>query len=97
MASIEETIEVDVPVSTAYNQWTQFEEFPKFMEGIESVRQLDDTHLLWSAEVGGEAERSGGPRSPSSILTTALPGRRRRGERTRAWSRSTRSTKIRRG
>jgi uncharacterized membrane protein len=44
---------VDVPVSTAYNQWTQFEEFPKFMEGVEEVRQLDDTRLHWVATVGG--------------------------------------------
>ena len=56
MARIEETIEVDVPVSTAYNQWTQFEEFPQFMEGVESVQQLDDTHLLWSAEIAGKKE-----------------------------------------
>jgi uncharacterized membrane protein len=42
MARIEESIDVDVPVETAYNQWTQFEEFPAFMEGIEQVRQLDD-------------------------------------------------------
>jgi len=56
MARIEETIEVDVPVSTAYNQWTQFEEFPQFMEGVESVQQIDDTHLLWTAEVGGKTE-----------------------------------------
>jgi uncharacterized membrane protein len=53
MSRIEESIEVDVPVSTAYNQWTQFEEFPRFMEGVESVRQLDDTHLRWVAEIGG--------------------------------------------
>ena len=56
MARIEETIEVDVPVRTAYDQWTQFEEFPQFMEGVESVQQLDDTHLLWKAEVGGKSE-----------------------------------------
>jgi uncharacterized membrane protein len=56
MARIEETIDVDVPVRTAYNQWTQFEEFPLFMEGVESVQQIDDTHLLWTAEVGGKAE-----------------------------------------
>ena len=56
MARIEESVEVEVPVETAYNQWTQFEEFPQFMEGIESVQQLDDTHLLWSAEVGGKKE-----------------------------------------
>ena len=54
MADVNETIEVDVPVSTAYNQWTQFEEFPQFMEGVESVTQLDDTHLRWVAEVAGK-------------------------------------------
>ncbi len=54
MASVNESIEVDVPVSVAYNQWTQFEEFPAFMDGVESVRQLDDTHLEWTAEIGGE-------------------------------------------
>ena len=54
MATIEKSIEVDVPVSTAYNQWTQFEEFPQFMEGVTSVRQHDDTHLQWTAEIGGE-------------------------------------------
>lgn len=56
MARIEESIEVDVPVRTAYDQWTQFEEFPQFMEGIESVQQIDDTHLLWTAEIGGKKE-----------------------------------------
>jgi uncharacterized membrane protein len=54
MASVTEFIEVNVPKETAYNQWTQFEEFPKFMEGVESVTQIDDTHLLWVAEVGGK-------------------------------------------
>ena len=54
METVKESIDVDVPVSTAYNQWTQFEEFPKFMEGVESVEQIDDTHLRWVAEVGGE-------------------------------------------
>jgi uncharacterized membrane protein len=53
METIRESIEVSVPVQTAYNQWTQFEEFPQFMEGVESVKQLDDTHLLWNAEIGG--------------------------------------------
>ena len=56
MARIEESIEVEVPVSTAYNQWTQFEEFPSFMEGIEQVQQVDDTHLRWTAEFGGKRE-----------------------------------------
>lgn len=56
LSTIEETIEIDVPVSTAYNQWTQFEDFPKFMEGVREVRQLNDTHLHWRAEVGGKEE-----------------------------------------
>ena len=50
---IESSIEVAVPVSMAYNQWTQFEEFPQFMQGVEEVRQLDDTRLHWVASVGG--------------------------------------------
>jgi uncharacterized membrane protein len=54
METIKESIEVNVPVSTAYNQWTQFEEFPKFTEGIEAVEQLDDTRLRWVAQVSGE-------------------------------------------
>ncbi|MDQ3890645.1 MAG: SRPBCC family protein [Actinomycetota bacterium] len=54
MAGVERSIEVNVPVTTAYNQWTQFEEFPNFMEGVESVTQLDDTHLRWVAEIGGD-------------------------------------------
>ncbi len=53
MSEKEKSIEVDVPVSTAYNQWTQFEEFPQFMDGVESVTQLDDTHLHWVAEIAG--------------------------------------------
>jgi uncharacterized membrane protein len=52
-ATIVEAIEVEVPVSTAYNQWTQFERFPEFMEGVEEVTQLDDTRLHWVASVGG--------------------------------------------
>ena len=53
MSVIRESIDVDVPVSTAYNQWTQFEEFPQFMEGVEEVKQLDDTRLHWKAEIAG--------------------------------------------
>jgi uncharacterized membrane protein len=52
-ATVEQTVEVGVPIDTAYNQWTQFEEFPKFMEGVEEVRQIDDRHLHWVAEFGG--------------------------------------------
>jgi uncharacterized membrane protein len=53
MERIERSVEVGVPVSTAYNQWTQFEEFPRFMAGVESVRQLDDSTLHWVAEIAG--------------------------------------------
>jgi uncharacterized membrane protein len=53
-SSIVETIEVNVPVRTAYNQWTQFEDFPKFMDSVHEVRQLDDKHLHWRANVAGE-------------------------------------------
>jgi uncharacterized membrane protein len=56
VAEVREAIEVNVPVSTAYNQWTQFEEFPKFMENVESVTQIDDTRLRWVAEIGGKRE-----------------------------------------
>ena len=54
MARVEQQIDVDVPVNTAYNQWTQFEEFPRFMEGVKRVVQLDDKHLTWEAEIGGQ-------------------------------------------
>ncbi|HUG56061.1 MAG TPA: SRPBCC family protein [Candidatus Limnocylindrales bacterium] len=56
MGSIEKSIVVDRPVSTVYNQWTQFEEFPRFMEGVESVRQLDDKRLHWRANIAGNTE-----------------------------------------
>ena len=56
MATVEKSIEVGVPVRTAYNQWTQFEEFPRFMEGVEQVRQLDDKRLSWRAKVAGKTE-----------------------------------------
>ncbi|MHA3770067.1 SRPBCC family protein [Verrucomicrobiota bacterium sgz303538] len=55
MERIEKSIEVEVPLRTAYNQWTQFEEFPKFMEGVEEVRQLDDKHLFWRAQIAGKS------------------------------------------
>ena len=54
MPKIQDSIEVQVPVQQAYNQWTQFEDFPKFMEGIQSVQQLDETHVHWVAEIRGE-------------------------------------------
>jgi uncharacterized membrane protein len=53
MSSVEKSIEVEVPVSAAYNQWTQFEEFPRFMKGVRSVRQVDDQRLHFCAEIAG--------------------------------------------
>ena len=50
---IADSLEVNVPVSAAYNQWTQFEDFPLFMEGVDHVQQLDDTRLHWAATVAG--------------------------------------------
>ena len=54
MKTLEHSIEVDAPVRAAYNQWTQFEDFPRFMEGVRSVVQLDDSHLHWVAEIAGK-------------------------------------------
>jgi uncharacterized membrane protein len=51
MSQIVERIDVDVPVRTAYDQWTQFEEFPLFMDGVEKVEQIDDTHIAWTANI----------------------------------------------
>ena len=53
MVQIIESIDVDVPVGTAYNQWTQFESFPKFLDEVESITQLDDTHTHWKVRVAG--------------------------------------------
>jgi len=55
--TVEETIEVDLPVSTVYNQWTQFEDFPQFMSGITDVTQLGDDRLEWVAEIAGVRRR----------------------------------------
>ncbi len=56
MAYVEKTIHVARPVRTVYDQWTQFEDFPRFMEGVRAVRQVDDRHLRWRAEIGGREE-----------------------------------------
>lgn len=56
MAEIKSTIEVRVPIRTAYNQWTQFTEFPQFMDGVESIQQRDDKHLHWKATIAGKTE-----------------------------------------
>ena len=56
MSKVEESITVAVPVRVAYDQWTQFEEFPKFMEGVERVEQLDDKRLGWKAKIAGQTK-----------------------------------------
>ncbi len=53
MVQIIETIDVEVPVRTAYDQWTQFESFPEFLDEVESITQIDDTHTHWMVNVGG--------------------------------------------
>jgi uncharacterized membrane protein len=56
MPRFEDSIDVAVPVRRAYDQWTQFEEFPRFMEGVDRVEQLDDKHLRWTATIAGRAK-----------------------------------------
>jgi len=68
--TVEESIDVQVPVRTAYDQWTQFEEFPKFMASVEEVKQLDDTHLHWRAVVGGK------PKEWDAEITEQTPDQR---------------------
>ena len=53
MANVEKSIDVDVPIRQAYDQWTQFESFPKFMNGVERITQLDDRHTHWVTKIGG--------------------------------------------
>ena len=54
MERIEKVIEVNRPIRAVYDQWTQFEEFPRFMDGVKEVKQLDDTHVHWHAEIAGK-------------------------------------------
>ncbi len=54
METIEQSIEVEAPIETVYNQWTQFEEFPRFMSNVKEVRQLDDKRLHWRASIAGK-------------------------------------------
>jgi uncharacterized membrane protein len=56
MERVEGVVEVGCPIHTVYNQWTQFEEFPRFMSGVKAVRQLDATHVHWEAEIWGKDE-----------------------------------------
>src|SRR3954452_4957785 len=70
MSTVEQSIDIGVPVRVAYDQWTQFESFPLFMDGIEEVRQLDDTHLHWRASIGGRDVEW------NAVITEQIPGGR---------------------
>jgi uncharacterized membrane protein len=70
MASVEKSIDVHVPVQVAYNQWTQFEDFPNFMEGVKEVRQLDDTTLHWTVDIAGQE------REWKAIIAEQIPDER---------------------
>jgi uncharacterized membrane protein len=70
MAEVTESIHVDVPVSTAYNQWTQFESFPHFLDEVEEIRQVDDTTNHWRVKIGGQE------REFDTVITEQLPDER---------------------
>ncbi|WP_047869081.1 SRPBCC family protein [Nocardiopsis sp. RV163] len=70
MSEIIETVEVDVPVTAAYAQWTRFEEFPSFMEGVDKVVRTGDGHMLWTIEIGGQK------REFEAVVTEQVPGER---------------------
>jgi uncharacterized membrane protein len=70
LSETETSMEVDVPVRTAYDQWTQFEEFPRFMGSVDQVRQVDDTHLHWKATVAGK------PKEWDVEITEQIPDQR---------------------
>ncbi|MGE0468304.1 MAG: putative 17.2 kDa protein in melC2-rnhH intergenic region [Candidatus Nitrospira kreftii] len=70
MSVIEKSIELNVPVNKAYNQWTQFEEFPRFMEGVEHVHQIDDKHVHWKASIGGKQKEW------DAVITEQIPDQR---------------------
>ena len=70
MSNITKSIDVNVPVRTAYNQWTQFESFPEFMEGVEEVRQLDDQNLHWKTNIGGHKAEY------DAVVTEQIPDER---------------------
>jgi uncharacterized membrane protein len=70
MSTIEKSIDINVPAHTAYNQWTQFEDFPKFMEGVLEVRQLDEKRLHWCTKIGGKEQNF------DSEITEQIPDKR---------------------
>jgi hypothetical protein len=70
LSYVQDSIDIDMPISTVYNQWTQFEEFPNFMRDVVEVRQIDDTHLYWRAVIAGR------PLEWDAEITTQIPDRR---------------------
>ena len=70
MSTVSSDIDIDLPITTVYNQWTQFEDFPAFMSGVERVRQIDDTLLHWEVSVGGV------DREFDAVITEQLPEER---------------------
>ena len=70
MSTIERSVDVGVPVHVAYNQWTQFEEFPKFMKDVEEVTQIDDTRLYWRVRIGGKTK------DWEAVITEQIPDTR---------------------
>src|SRR5438128_11232127 len=79
MSLIEKSITVNVPIKTAYNQWTQFEDFPKFMEGVIAVQQLDDKRLRWRSNIGG-VEKEFIAEITEQLPDARIPWRTRGGE-----------------
>ncbi len=84
MSRIEKTITVDASIDTVYGQWTQFESFPTFMEGVDTVVQVDDRTLDWTASVARPDARPGGRASPTRPRPSASPGRASTAPRTMA-------------
>jgi uncharacterized membrane protein len=70
MSTVEKSVTVNAPVRTVYNQWTQFESFPQFMEGVEAIEQLDDKRQRWRTNIGGKREEF------DATITEQLPDQR---------------------
>lgn len=70
MANVEESIEVNAPIRQVYNQWTQFESFPRFMQGVEEVQQLQNNKLHWKAKIAGKTEEW------DAIISEQIPDQR---------------------
>ena len=70
MSTVKSDVDVNVPISVAYNQWTQFESFPQFLSGIDSIEQIDDTHLHWNVSIAGVK------REFDAVVTEQIPDER---------------------